>query len=140
MSFCRSMLSVFKIHPLKQSSYTSNIKCQSYSPFSADISAIICRLRSFNTSMGSSQFSPLIIAPDPGREAKYCDERVCVCLRIYLWNYTSNLVRVARGRGQVRICWCCNMLCISGLMDNVIFAHNGQKHERREKWVGLYSK
>ena len=87
MSFCRSMLSVFKIHPLKQSSYTSNIKCQSYSPFSADISATICRLRSFYTSMGSSQFSPLIIAPDPGREAKYCDERVCVS--VFVCGYIS---------------------------------------------------
>ena len=33
---------------------------------------------------------------EPDRAAEYCDERVCVfvCLRSYLWNYTSDLHQI----------------------------------------------
>jgi len=56
---------------------------------------------------------------------------VCVCLsvcpRSYLRNYTSDLhlvfVLVTYGRGSVLLCQRSDILCTSGFMDDVIFAH-----------------
>jgi len=64
----------------------------------------------------------------PDRGAKYCDQRVCLCVfvfvlpRSYLRNYTSDLHQVFRayGRGSVLLC---DTLCTSGFMDDVILAH-----------------
>ena len=51
----------------------------------------------------------------------------CVCPRSYLQNYTSDLhqifVRVTYGRGYVLLWRRNDMLCTSGFMDDVIFAH-----------------
>jgi len=50
-----------------------------------------------------------------------------VCLRSYLRNYTSDLrhffVYVTYGRGSVLFWQRSDMLCTSGFMDDVIFAH-----------------
>ena len=71
----------------------------------------------------------------PDRGAEYCDERVClsvcvyvfVCPRSYLRNYASDLpqifVRVTCGRGSVLLWWRSGMLCTSGFINDVIFAH-----------------
>jgi len=64
---------------------------------------------------------------------KYCNEYVCVCLcvcpREYVWNHTCDLyifVHVAYGRGSVLLRRCCDTLCISGFVDNIIFiSYNG---------------
>jgi len=52
---------------------------------------------------------------------------VFVCPRSYLRNYTSDLhqifVRVNYGSGSVLLWWRSDMLCTSGFMDDVIFAH-----------------
>jgi len=68
------------------------------------------------------------------RGAEYCDERVClcvsvfVCLRSYLQNYMSNLHQifenVTYGCGSVILWRRSDMLCTSGFVDDVIFAHN----------------
>ena len=70
-------------------------------------------------------------APDMG--AEYCDERVClsvcvfVCPRLYLQNntsiFTKFFVHVTYGCGSVLLWRRRDMLCISGFMDDVIFAH-----------------
>jgi len=69
--------------------------------------------------------------PDSG--AEYCDERVCLCVcvfvcpRSYLRNYTSNrhriFVSVTYGRGSSLFWQRSDTLCTSGFMDDVIFAH-----------------
>jgi len=71
----------------------------------------------------------------PGREAEYCDERVCLsvcvcdCLSAIISSelYTSDLrhfiVYVTYGRGSVLFWQRSDMLCTSGFMDDVIFAH-----------------
>ena len=52
---------------------------------------------------------------------------VCVCQRSCLRNYTPDLhqffVHVTYGRGSVLLRWRSDMLCTSGFMDDVIFAH-----------------
>jgi len=70
----------------------------------------------------------------PDRGAEYCNERVClavcvfVCRRSYLLNYirstfTKVFVHVMYGRGLV-LGWRRNdVLCTSGFVDDIIFAH-----------------
>ena len=66
-----------------------------------------------------------------GRGVEYCDERFCLCVflcqRSYLWNDISNLrqffVLVTYSCSLVLLWRCSDMLCISGFMDDVIFAH-----------------
>jgi len=52
---------------------------------------------------------------------------VCLCPRSYLRNYTSDLhqffVHITYGRGSVLLWQRSDMLCISGFMDDVMFAH-----------------
>jgi len=53
---------------------------------------------------------------------------LCVCQsRSYLWNYTSDLhhffVHATYGRGSVLLWRRNDMLCISGFVDDFIFAH-----------------
>jgi len=74
------------------------------------------------------------------RGAEYCEERVCLCVFLcvclcvvffcrpsYLRKYTSDLyqffVRVSCGRGSVLLWLRSDMLCTSGFMDDVMFAH-----------------
>jgi len=62
---------------------------------------------------------------------------VCVCVCVFvcpqarLWDYTSGLhqifMHVAYCCGLVLLWWHCNTLCISGFMDDVIFAHDGPR-------------
>ena len=70
----------------------------------------------------------------PGREAEYCDERVClsVCVCDCLSAIISSelhvrsspfFVYVTYGRGSVLFWQRSDMLCSSGFMDDVIFAH-----------------
>jgi len=75
-----------------------------------------------------------VIIPPPIASAEYCDERVClsvcvcVCPRSHLRNYyTSDLhqifVHVTYGRGSVIHWRRSDTLRISGVVDDVIFAH-----------------
>jgi len=63
-------------------------------------------------------------------DREYSGERVClcVCLRSYLRNDTSDLhqifVHVTYVRGSVLLWRRGDKLCTSGFMDDVIFAHN----------------
>jgi len=73
----------------------------------------------------------------PDREAEYCDVRMCVCVcvclsvcpRSYLRNYMSDLHRVSAflcmlPTAVANLLWRrCDMLCTSGFMDGVMFAH-----------------
>ena len=71
----------------------------------------------------------------PDRRAEYCDDRVCpsvclhvcVCPRVYIWKYTSDLYQflcmlpmavVRSSSGGVAI-----SSCTSGFMDDVVFVH-----------------
>ena len=68
------------------------------------------------------------------RPPEYCDDRVSlcvcvcvcvfVCLRSYPRKYTTDLhhifVQVTYGRGSVLLWRCCDMLCTSGFVDDVI--------------------
>jgi len=81
---------------------------------------------------------------------EYCDEHVSlfvcliVCLSVfvcppsYLRNYMPNLhqifVHVTYGRGSVNFWQCCDTLCTSGFMDDIIFADKLKAtNMRREK-------
>jgi len=68
----------------------------------------------------------------PDRGAEYCDKRgclsVCLCLCVCLSTITSSIftkffVHVTCGRDSVLIWRRYDTLCISGFMDDVIFAH-----------------
>jgi len=69
----------------------------------------------------------------PQQGAKYCIE--CVCLSVYPLGVritrkphsrtSPNFVHVACGRGSVFLWRHCDMLCTSGLADDVTFLHNG---------------
>ena len=75
----------------------------------------------------------VIFTPSPiGEQSIMMSVSVCVSVfvspRSYLWNYTSSLainffVHDNYGRGSVLVWWCSDVLCISGSMDDVIFAH-----------------
>jgi len=64
-----------------------------------------------------------------GRSARCCDERVCMSVRLHnskthTSNFTKFSVLVSRGCGSVLLWQQCNMLCTSGFVDDVMFAHN----------------
>ena len=74
----------------------------------------------------------------PGKEAEYCDERVClsVCLCVSVCVFvhdhifgtthpifTKILVHVTYDRGSVLVKRRSDTLCTSGFIDDVIFAH-----------------
>ena len=76
------------------------------------------------------------------RAAEYCDERVClsVCLYVCLSVqdhisgttrpiFTKCFVHVTYGRGSVLLWWRNDMLCISGFMEDVTFAHKPRLHD-----------
>jgi len=75
-----------------------------------------------------SQDLSVVVTPPPIAE-RSIDERVCVCVcpRSYLRNYTSdlhqNLSACYYGRGSVLLGRGSDMLCTSGFVDDVIFAH-----------------
>ena len=60
--------------------------------------------------------------------------RACVCVLVcplsYIWNYTSDLyqffVHVTFGRGSVLLRRRSDMLCTSGFMDDLMFAHKSR--------------
>jgi len=61
---------------------------------------------------------------------------VFVCPRSYLRIYTADLhqfffVHVTYGRGSILLWRCGDMLCTSGFMDDVIFAHKPRLFRRR---------
>jgi len=73
---------------------------------------------------------PFYLAPDRG--AEYCDERVCLFVRLSVRDhilaatrpiFTNFFVRVTYGRGSVLLRRRSDMLCTSGFTDDVIFAH-----------------
>jgi len=68
--------------------------------------------------------------------AKYYDEYVCFCLFVCLpiclhilkttWSdFTKWFVHFACGCGLVLLWWCCDMLCTSGFVDDILFLCNG---------------
>jgi len=69
----------------------------------------------------------------PGKDAKYCNERVCMSVWMSLSshisktacpNYTKFSVHVICGHGSVLLWLHRNTLCTSGSVDDVMFAHN----------------
>jgi len=53
--------------------------------------------------------------------------RVCLSVRDHIFGTTRPIfaifAHVTYGRGSVLLWWCSDMLCTSGFMDDVIFAH-----------------
>jgi len=74
-----------------------------------------------------------------GRVLWFACLSVClsVCPRAYLRNYTFIFTKCYLCRGSVFLWRRYDMLCTSGLMDGVMFAHNGQKQATR---TGVCSK
>ena len=66
-----------------------------------------------------------------GRPAESEDSELSVCPRAYLRNYMLDLhlifLHVTCVRGSVLLWRCCDTLCTSGFMDDVMFAPNGQE-------------
>jgi len=67
----------------------------------------------------------------PDRGVEYCEERVCLCVRVCQSTIISSdlhvqslpvSVHVTYGRGSVLLWRRNDMLCTSGFMDNIIFA------------------
>ena len=67
-------------------------------------------------------------------ESKYCDDRVCLSVRFSVREHISGtacpifakfFMLVTDVRGSVLLWQHCDMLCTSGFMGDVIFAHNG---------------
>jgi len=82
----------------------------------------------------------MIYYSSPEREAKHCDKRVClsVCLslcvsvcfsvRDHIFGttrpiFTKIFTHVTYGRGSNLLRWRSDILCTSGFMDDVMFAH-----------------
>ena len=65
-----------------------------------------------------------------GMGAEYCDDRVywCVSVHEHISGTTHPIfifMHVTRGRGSIFLWQGCDMLCTSGLMDDVMFTHKG---------------
>jgi len=71
-----------------------------------------------------------------GKGAKYCDEYVClsVCLRYIVllhnlkttWpNFLKKFMHVICGCGSVLLAQCCDDLCTSSFMNDVMFSYHG---------------
>ena len=60
--------------------------------------------------------------------AKYCNECVCLSVRSHIsettWPNFTSFVRFAGGRGSDLIRRCCDVLCTSGFVDDVIFTQS----------------
>ena len=77
------------------------------------------------------QFHGNLLLLRPHKEAKYCDERVClsvcvclcVCLSVFETTLHQTFAHVTFGRGSVLLRRRSDMLCTSGFMDDVMFAH-----------------
>ena len=72
----------------------------------------------------------VITLPLVGWQSIVMTMSVCVCLSIHkhipgitLPIFARCFVHVTSGRGLLLFWWCCDTLCISGFIDNVIFAH-----------------
>ena len=72
----------------------------------------------------------VITLPLVGWQSIVMTMSVCVCFSIHkhipgitLPIFTRCFVHVTSGRGLLLFVWCCDTLCISGFIDNVIFAH-----------------
>ena len=83
-----------------------------------------------------------VIPPQVGEGSFVMSVSVSVCLcvspRAYLQNYTSDLYQLLcilhYDRGSVLPWRCCDMSCTSGLVDDVIFAHNETYRHRCSDW------
>ena len=82
----------------------------------------------------SSRNKASIYYTAPDREAEYCDVHVCLCVCMCLPVcdhifetthpvFTEIFVHVTCGHGSVLLWWRSDVLCTSGLMDDVVFAH-----------------
>ena len=78
----------------------------------------------------------------PGKDAKYCHQRVCmsfclsVCARVSkttLPTFTRFSVNAACGRGSILIWRQCDMLCTSGFVDDVMLSHNRENRPNRRR-------
>jgi len=65
------------------------------------------------------------------RVAKYCDDRVCLCVSLSVREHISGTVDLHEIFCVYYLCPClillwrrCDMLCTSGFMDDVILPHN----------------
>ena len=91
-------------------------------------------------SRNSMHTSTLLLRP--GRGAEYCNQPVC--LSVYLSAclsvrehisgtagpiFTKFCVQIPCGRGSVLLWQCCDMLCTSGVMNDVTFGRNGRYGE-----------
>ena len=72
----------------------------------------------------------------PGRGAEYCDQPVCLSVRLSVREHISGTagqigtkfgVQVPCDRGSVLLRRCCATLCTSGRMDDVTFGRNGRE-------------
>jgi len=72
-----------------------------------------------------------IVTSPPVREAKYCDDGVCLSVCEHISGTTcpifTNFMHVAYVRGSVLLWRRCDTLCTSGFIDDVIFAHNREQ-------------
>jgi len=109
------MYTCFKIHPITE--------CFLSSGLILDTGSTVFDHNSFY-----ANYSP----PPPDRGAEYCDKRVClpVCLSMIIsselqiqFSPTCVCVCVTYGHGLVLLWWHSDTFCISGFMNDVIFAN-----------------
>ena len=80
------------------------------------------------------QFHGNLLLRRPHKEAKYCDERVClsvciclcVCLSVFETTLHQTFAHVTFGRGSVLLRRRSDKLCTSCFMDGVMFAHKSR--------------
>jgi len=84
-----------------------------------------------NMSSGNVYFRPQNIYFAPVRAAEYCDDRVCLSVREHIsgttcpifFNFCACYLRLWLGPPLAAL----RYVCISGLMDDVMFVHTGQE-------------
>jgi len=99
----------------------------SWTPATAAETARVCAVSIQPSTSAVFQLCSYYSAPYSG--AKYCDDRVCVCLsaREYISGNTRSIftifVHVTHGCGSVLLWRCRDTLCTSDFIDDVILAH-----------------